>query len=58
MYALLATRTLRLIAPWASEKLNSLLIFITCCKNYQGDHIYMQIENLHTVSVQTAERHV
>ena len=27
-------------------------------KNDQGDHIYKQIENLHTVCVQTAERHL
>ena len=26
-------------------------------KNHQGDHIYKQIENLHTVCVETAKKH-
>ena len=56
-----ASDPLRFIAPWTTEKLNSLLIFTffslyRVLKNLQGGHIYQQTENLHTVCVQTAER--
>ena len=55
-----ASDPLWVIAPRTTEKLNSLLIFTfislyPLLKNYQGDHIYKQIENLHTVCVETAE---
>ena len=56
-----ASDPLRFIAPWTTEKLNSLLIFTfislyRLLKNHQGGHIYQQTENLHTVCVQIAER--
>ena len=56
-----ASDPLRFIAPWTTEKLNSLLIFTfislyRLLKNHQGGHSYQQTENLHTVCVQTAER--
>ena len=54
-----ASDPLCFIAPSALEKKNSLLIFTfisLCCllKNYQGDHMYKQKENLYSVGVQTA----
>ena len=57
----IASDTLWFIDSWKSEKLNSFLIFTfislyRLLKNYQGDQICKQKENLHTLCVEAAER--